>query len=33
VGGGIVADSQPEAEFEETNDKARAMLAAIGLAT
>ena len=33
VGGGIVADSEPEAEFEETNDKARAMLAAIGLAT
>ena len=31
VGGGIVADSQPEAEFDETTDKARAMLAALGL--
>ena len=31
VGGGVVADSQPEAEFGETNDKARAMLAALGL--
>jgi len=31
VGGGVVADSQPEAEFDETNDKARAMLAALGL--
>jgi para-aminobenzoate synthetase component 1 len=29
VGGGIVADSQPEAEFEETEDKARALLAAL----
>jgi para-aminobenzoate synthetase component 1 len=31
VGGGIVADSQPEAEFDETLDKARAMMAALGL--
>jgi len=31
VGGGIVADSEPEAEFDETADKARAMLAAVGL--
>jgi len=31
VGGGIVADSVPEAEFNETTDKARAMLAALGL--
>ena len=31
VGGGIVADSEPEAEFQETADKARAMLAALGL--
>jgi para-aminobenzoate synthetase component 1 len=31
VGGGIVADSDPEAEFQETSDKARAMLAALGL--
>jgi para-aminobenzoate synthetase component 1 len=31
VGGGIVADSEPEAEFDETTDKARAMLAALGL--
>ena len=29
VGGGIVADSDPEAEFEETEDKARAMLRAL----
>jgi para-aminobenzoate synthetase component 1 len=29
VGGGIVADSQPEAEFDETEDKARALLAAL----
>ena len=33
VGGGIVADSDPAAEFDETTDKARAMLAALGLAT
>jgi len=31
VGGGVVADSEPEAEFDETTDKARAMLAALGL--
>jgi para-aminobenzoate synthetase component 1 len=31
VGGGIVADSDPQAELEETSDKARAMLAALGL--
>ena len=30
VGGGIVADSEPAAEFDETTDKARAMLAALG---
>ena len=29
VGGGIVADSEPEAEFQETLDKGRAMFAAI----
>ena len=29
VGGGIVADSDPAAEFEETEDKARAMLRAL----
>jgi len=33
VGGGIVADSDPAAEFDETTDKARAMLAALGLQT
>ncbi|HUU11057.1 MAG TPA: anthranilate synthase component I family protein [Phycisphaerae bacterium] len=33
VGGGIVADSDPAAEFDETTDKARAMLAALGLPT
>ena len=32
AGGGIVADSDPAAEFDETSDKARAMLAALGLA-
>jgi para-aminobenzoate synthetase component 1 len=31
VGGGIVADSDPAAEYEETLVKARAMLAALGL--
>ncbi len=31
VGGGVVADSEPEAEFDETTDKARAILAALGL--
>jgi para-aminobenzoate synthetase component 1 len=31
VGGGIVADSDPEAELQETSDKARAMLVALGL--
>jgi len=31
VGGGIVADSDPHAELEETSDKARAMLSALGL--
>ena len=29
VGGGIVADSGPQAEYQETLDKARAMLEAI----
>jgi anthranilate synthase component 1 len=31
-GGGIVADSNPTAEFEETQDKARAMIRALELA-
>jgi len=31
AGGGIVADSQPEAEYEETLDKARALAEALGL--
>jgi anthranilate synthase component I len=31
-GGGIVADSHPTAEFEETRDKARAMIRALELA-
>ena len=30
VGGGIVADSDPTAEYRETQDKARAMLEALG---
>jgi anthranilate synthase component 1 len=30
AGGGIVADSDPEMEWEETENKARAMLTAIG---
>lgn len=33
VGGGIVTDSDPEAEFQETCDKARAMLQALDLAS
>ena len=32
AGGGIVADSDPEAEYQETLDKARALLAALGRA-
>jgi anthranilate synthase component 1 len=32
AGAGIVADSEPEAEFQETEAKARAVLAALGLA-
>jgi len=31
VGGGIVADSEPEAEYQETLDKARALMQAIGV--
>jgi anthranilate/para-aminobenzoate synthase component I len=31
VGGGIVADSDPEAEYEETLVKARAMFDAVGV--
>ena len=31
VGGGIVADSQPEAEYVETLDKARGLMAALGV--
>ncbi len=31
VGGGIVADSDPAAEYEETMVKARAMFAALGV--
>jgi para-aminobenzoate synthetase component 1 len=30
AGGGIVADSDPEAEYEETVDKARALMQALG---
>jgi para-aminobenzoate synthetase component 1 len=30
AGGGIVADSEPEAEYNETLDKARALMRAIG---
>ena len=33
AGAGIVADSQPKAEFDETNAKAAAVLMALGLAT
>ena len=33
VGGGIVADSDPAAEYEETRVKARAMLGALGVET
>jgi len=32
AGGGVVADSDPEAEFEETRNKARGMLKAVELA-
>ena len=32
AGGGIVADSDPNCEFEETENKARALLTAITLA-
>ena len=32
TGAGIVADSDPESEFQETMDKARAMIEAIDLA-
>jgi len=32
VGGGIVADSDPESEYQETLDKARALIAALGSA-
>jgi para-aminobenzoate synthetase component 1 len=31
VGGGIVADSDPQAEYQETLDKARALVSALGL--
>ena len=30
VGGGVVADSDPQAEYDETIDKARALLSALG---
>jgi para-aminobenzoate synthetase component I len=29
VGGGIVSDSDPESEYQETLDKARALIAAL----
>ena len=32
AGGGVVADSEPEAEWRESNDKARALLGVFGLA-
>jgi para-aminobenzoate synthetase component 1 len=32
VGGGIVYDSEPEAEYQETLDKARALIQALNLA-
>ncbi len=32
AGAGIVADSNPTAEYEETRDKARAMMRALDLA-
>ncbi len=32
AGAGIVADSNPEAEYEETRDKARAVIRALELA-
>lgn len=33
VGGGIVADSNPQAEYQETMDKARALIVALGVQT
>ena len=33
VGGGIVADSDPDAEYNETIDKARGLMAALGVST
>ena len=33
VGGGIVYDSEPEAEYEETLDKARALIQALNLSS
>jgi anthranilate synthase component 1 len=32
VGAGVVAESQPEAEYQETLNKARAMLTAVAIA-
>jgi anthranilate synthase component 1 len=32
AGAGIVADSQPRAEYEETRDKARALMQALEMA-